>query len=206
MTGGALPEAVLKSLLQGSKSGGLVSVVNLTPYDACLEKTCVQFHSKSPAYTIRSLSLSTDVGVTNYCERTIALFLMEDPLCFSGQCLGFNELLSSWGGTYNRTQNYTGFNQKSHGCHLDSWQDWKADSTYMGDVRRYDPNPPAKEEVDASRVSLKLAQVVRDPSKHGWNALKITLSNEVRSLHLGHAVFGGQWRDLILDFDRKFPK
>jgi hypothetical protein len=81
MTGGALPEAVLKSLLQGSKSGRQVSVVNLTPYDACLEKACVQFHSKNPAYSIKSLSLSTDVGVTTYCERLIAMFLMEDPLC-----------------------------------------------------------------------------------------------------------------------------
>ena len=81
MTGGALPEAVLKSLLQGSKSGGQVSVVNLTPYDACLEKACVQFHSKNPAYSIKSLSLSTDVGVTTYCERLIAMFLMDYPLC-----------------------------------------------------------------------------------------------------------------------------
>ena len=100
MTGAALPEAVLKSLLQGSKSGGQVSVVNLTPYDACLERACVQFNSKNPVYNIRSLSLSTDVGVTAYCERMIAVFLMEDPGCFSGICLPLKLKYhsSSWGG------------------------------------------------------------------------------------------------------------
>jgi len=98
------------------------------------------------------------------------------------------------------------FTKKSNGCHLSPWQDWKTDSVYMGKVRRYDPNPPEKAEIDSSKFSLKLAALTKDPSKRGWHAWKITLSNEVRSLHLGHAVFGGQWRDLILDFDRKLPK
>ena len=94
--------------------------------------------------------------------------------------------------------------RKSHGCHVNPWQDWKTDCTYMGKVRRYDPNPPAPAEIDSSKFSLKPAEVTKDPSKRGWHAWKITLNNEVRSLHLSHAVFGGQWRDLILDF-ASFP-
>ena len=83
------------------------------------------------------------------------------------------------------------------------WEDWKGDCVHLGNVRRYDPHPPAAMELDISKYPLKLATVAKDPAKRGWEAYKITLSNETRALHLDHPIHGGQWRELILDFDRK---
>lgn len=73
----------------------------------------------------------------------------------------------------------------------------------MGNVRCYDPIPPAKTDVDTSQFPLKLATISRDTSKSGWASLKISLSNEIRALHLDHPVHGAKWREMILDFDRK---
>ena len=86
LTGHGMPEAVLKSLLSGSTVGEKVFVVNLTPYEACLEKVCLQFSHKNPGYQVRAMSLSTDVAVASYCEKLVALFLLEDlgvSWCFS---------------------------------------------------------------------------------------------------------------------------
>ena len=83
-------------------------------------------------------------------------------------------------------------------------QDWKGDCLHLGSVRRYDPVPPPPVQLDISKFPLKLATVTRDETKRGWGAYKISLSNDVRSLHLNNPVHGSQWRDLILDFDKKF--
>lgn len=78
LTGSGMPEAVLKSLLSGSSVGEKLFVVNLTPYEACLEKVCLQFSHKNPGYQVRAMSLSTDVATAAYCEKLVALFLLED--------------------------------------------------------------------------------------------------------------------------------
>lgn len=70
-------------------------------------------------------------------------------------------------------------------------------------MRRYDPSPPAEVELDISKYPLKLATVSKDPNKRGWAAYRIELSNEVRSLHLDSPLYGGQGRQLVLDFDQK---
>lgn len=73
----------------------------------------------------------------------------------------------------------------------------------LGQVRPYDPVPPASEDTDISKYPLKLATVERDENKRGWARYKISLSNELRARYMSDPLFGGQWRDLIADFDKK---
>ncbi|CAK9003137.1 Uncharacterized protein SCF082_LOCUS7617 [Durusdinium trenchii] len=82
--------------------------------------------------------------------------------------------------------------------------DWKKGGKMMGKVRPYDPVPPPQEKVTTSDFPLKLAKMTVDGSKKGIEKYVITLSNEIRSMHLDHPVHGGVWRDLIVDFDKKF--
>lgn len=84
-------------------------------------------------------------------------------------------------------------------------EDWRAGGDLLGsNVRPYDPVPPAAQDVDLSAYTLKLATITKDNSKKGWERFKIAIPNEVRSRYMGDAVHAGQWRDLILDFDKKF--
>ena len=78
LTGTALPESILKSLLSGSTVGEKVFLLNLSPYEACFEKTALLFPQKCPGYSAKTLSVSTDVQTSQYCERMVAMFLMED--------------------------------------------------------------------------------------------------------------------------------
>lgn len=73
----------------------------------------------------------------------------------------------------------------------------------LGDVRRYDPSPPQMEEVDPLKFPLKLASLEVDDTKKGWDRFKVSLSNDVRKRHLDDPVNSQQWKDLILDFDKK---
>lgn len=73
----------------------------------------------------------------------------------------------------------------------------------MGDVRAYDPSPPPAEEVDLQKFTFKLASVEEDGSKRGWDRYKISLSNEVRKRHLEDPIHSEQWKNLLVDFDRK---
>lgn len=82
LAGSAMPEAVLKSLLNGSSVGEKIYILNLSPYDGCLEKVVLQLKDKIPGYQARMLSLSTDVATTCYCEKLVAFFLMEDMNLF----------------------------------------------------------------------------------------------------------------------------
>ena len=82
-------------------------------------------------------------------------------------------------------------------------QDWKGECRFLQGARPYDPNPPAVAEVDIQKYPLKLAQITKDSTKKGWEAYKIVLPNEVRMLHLDDPIHGGDWRNLVLDFDRK---
>ena len=86
-----------------------------------------------------------------------------------------------------------------------SIQDWKAGGEILEQVRAYDPVPPPAQDCDLSKYPLKLASVTKDETKRGWAKYKISLPHDVRSRCMADAVHGGQWRDLILDFDKKFP-
>lgn len=73
----------------------------------------------------------------------------------------------------------------------------------MGNVRKYDPVPPPSESLNTSEFPLKLAKLTVNPALKGVKKYRIELANEVRARYLDHPVYGGDWRSLILDFDRK---
>ncbi|CAK9091398.1 unnamed protein product [Durusdinium trenchii] len=85
LTGDALPMAVIEALLAESpKVGEKIAVLNLSPYDACVELVALKWHMDNPDRRIRSLSLSTDMTVVGHTEKTVALALMEARFCGSG--------------------------------------------------------------------------------------------------------------------------
>lgn len=77
LSGESLPQIVLGALLQ--KSGvapkSIVTIVNLTPYDGWLEKTC---HQGFADMTFKCMSVTKNLTVAQYVEKTLALDLMED--------------------------------------------------------------------------------------------------------------------------------
>ncbi|CAK8990644.1 unnamed protein product [Durusdinium trenchii] len=78
LSGEALPRIVLGSVLQKSSagsSGSTVGIINLTPYDAWLEKTC---HKGFDGITFKTVSLSKSLPTTQYVEKTLALDLLEE--------------------------------------------------------------------------------------------------------------------------------
>lgn len=74
----------------------------------------------------------------------------------------------------------------------------------LGNVRPYDPTPPAASELDIRKFPLKMATVTRGDSKKGIEKYRITLSNEIRSKYVDDVIHAPQWKELILDFDKKF--
>ncbi|CAK9029503.1 Uncharacterized protein SCF082_LOCUS18814 [Durusdinium trenchii] len=78
LCGETMPEMVLTALMENSEVGGLLGVCNLTPYDGHLEISLLKRAVQNPGHNIRSLSLSTDLAVSQYCEKTCALYVFED--------------------------------------------------------------------------------------------------------------------------------
>lgn len=79
LTGDALPKNVLKALLtNNTEVGELVGVLCLSPYDGNLEKIVLRYHMENPGRRMRSLTLSTDLELTSYSEKILAMHLMED--------------------------------------------------------------------------------------------------------------------------------
>ena len=77
--GDALPRTLLTSVLQKTSlaEGGTIGVVNLTPYDGWLEKTC---HKGFDGFDFKTLSLTKSLQIGQFVEKSLALDLMEDPL------------------------------------------------------------------------------------------------------------------------------
>lgn len=73
----------------------------------------------------------------------------------------------------------------------------------MGNVRAYDPCPPPQERVDLNNFPLKMAELKVDSSQKGIRKYRVMLSNEVRAAHLSDPAHSGNWRSLILDFDKQ---
>ena len=71
-------------------------------------------------------------------------------------------------------------------------------------MRPYDPQPPPFSQLDMDKYPLKMATLSRDDSKKGWDKYKITLSNEIRAKYVDDPIHAPLWKDLILDFDKKF--
>lgn len=83
LTGSASPESILASFLQGAAENmaSTIGVINLSPYDSCLEKVCLRFHLDNAGKKIRCLSLGTDVDVVLHNQKLVAMYLMEER-CF----------------------------------------------------------------------------------------------------------------------------
>ena len=71
-------------------------------------------------------------------------------------------------------------------------------------MRKYDPKPPPTGPVDSNSFELKLAKLKVEGAGKGWAKYKVTLSNEIRALHLTNPIHADDWRALIQDFDAKF--
>ena len=79
LAGDQLPEQVVGSLFAKTTVSGLVGLVNLSPYDCWLESSAMKWGRKTCGETIiASLSLSKNLMVSSYCERSLALQLMQD--------------------------------------------------------------------------------------------------------------------------------
>ena len=72
-----MPTAVLNGLLAGADLGQTVGLVNLSPYDGCLEKVCLSWHLDQPERKFSSLVISTDSDLVNYSEKVVSLYLFE---------------------------------------------------------------------------------------------------------------------------------
>ncbi|CAK9038707.1 unnamed protein product [Durusdinium trenchii] len=134
LTGPSLPETMLEALFSNAEVGEVVGLINLSPYDAWVEKTCLQYHIQKGGRKLRSLTCATDVDLVDYSQKLCAMLLME---------------------------------------------------------------------VDLQKFTFKLASVEEDGSKRGWDRYKISLSNEVRKRHLEDPIHSEQWKNLLVDFDRK---
>ena len=81
LAGNALPELLLRGILAGPTTprSGTLLVVNLTPYDCHLEKTCLDWGTISEnTLRIKSLSLTTRGPTSDYCSRSMAMDLLKD--------------------------------------------------------------------------------------------------------------------------------
>lgn len=82
LSGHEFPTAVLSSLFMGASlcDKKSVAVVNLTPYDASLERVCLKWKTKNQE-VLKTLSLSMKPPISQWCEQSIAMQLMEVIVC-----------------------------------------------------------------------------------------------------------------------------
>ena len=78
----------------------------------------------------------------------------------------------------------------------------------FGNVRAYQPSPPpgpGTAEINLSDYPLKLVKLEYDvnPSKKGWEKLKISIPPSVRQRHIDDPIHGQEWKDILNDFDDK---
>ena len=119
MGGEDMPNAVIASMLTGADVGQVVGLVNLTPYEGTLESTILKRATSDPGHLWRSLSLSTDLTVSQFAEKSSALLLMEDIKCWN------------WWGTLNYIQcimgslvlkwNYISWCKELNTCRIGNW-------------------------------------------------------------------------------------
>ncbi|CAK9059815.1 unnamed protein product [Durusdinium trenchii] len=186
LCGHQLPEQVLNALIGKTDICGCVGVVNLSPYDTWLERSCLKWGKKSGGEIIMpTLSLSKNLTVLSYSERSFALQLMQD--CHE---LPWNEMQKKISLTSSPSMFV---------------QDWKNGSHFMGSAApKYEPEAPPAESIDISKFPLQVVRLERNPSEsHGWKKWKITLPQSFRMFWLDDVVYSPEWRELISDFDNK---
>ena len=95
LAGAQFPESILDACTRGM-SGDMIlpseklHLLNLTPYDAFLEKVCLKYHLQvaqearsKPNPQVAVLSCTTDVDTGMYVQQVMGLTTMED----SSQCI-----------------------------------------------------------------------------------------------------------------------
>lgn len=70
-------------------------------------------------------------------------------------------------------------------------------------VPKYTPEVPQVEEVKLSRFPLQVAKIDIIPGKVGWSRYKVSLPQSFRMLYYSDILYGPDWRELILDFDKR---
>ena len=76
----------------------------------------------------------------------------------------------------------------------------------MGDQPEYIKDPiPLPETTHLGDFSFSLVEVQKQPGKTGWASYKITIPPKARSKWHDDVVFGPEWRQLLKDFDDRFP-
>ena len=77
LAGEQLPDTLVSGILAKSSVEGtdVLGVINLTPYDGWLEKTCKRGIS---GMKFKSLSLSKNIGISQYVEKSLGLELLQD--------------------------------------------------------------------------------------------------------------------------------
>ena len=91
-----------------------------------------------------------------------------------------------------------------------SHQEWKSGkSSNFASARPYEkeppPPPPGHGEVDPTAYPMRLVKLDFDvnPSKKGWDKIKLSIPPATRGRHLEDPVFGPTWKELLADFDSK---
>ena len=80
LAGSEAPEQILSSLLSkvNIPDTAVIGLINLSPYDSWLEWTAHYWPKSHPGTCMPTLSLSKSVPIIEYCQRSIALKLLED--------------------------------------------------------------------------------------------------------------------------------
>ena len=81
LAGDQLPNSVIAGLLSKSKIDGNASVlalINLTPYDACVERFAKNGFGVEKKVSFKSLSLTKNLNAAQYVEKTLGLDLLEE--------------------------------------------------------------------------------------------------------------------------------
>ncbi|CAK9029592.1 unnamed protein product [Durusdinium trenchii] len=80
LSGPDVPRALLEALLAKVSVSNL-AVVNATPYDGWLERTCLKWHLDHEAFKVVHLSLTKQPVLTDYVQKVLALELMQAISC-----------------------------------------------------------------------------------------------------------------------------
>ena len=190
LAGEDLPRILLKGVLTKSQIPGDVqalSLINLTPYDGWLERVARRWHDhETPTYNMKVLSVCKSVPTAQYVEKALALELMEDS---QGMFFELRYMRNNFVVLY-------------------SCQEWKVGNhTTLGNVRRFEPNPPPASENSIELANFPLTIVKLDydvdPNKKGWEKFRVSLPTGVRARYVDDAIYGAEWANLLADFDKK---
>ena len=89
-------------------------------------------------------------------------------------------------------------------------QGWKKGQHPMGNVLAYDPDPVIPpDDVKLQDFSFKLIQVElvagQTDGKKFTDKYEVKVPANIRGRYADDVVFGGDWKELLTDFDKKFP-